>query len=113
MQKWIRIVVGLALVWGALGLVGYQLGWKLHSGHGQQSLLRSAKTADRSSRSCTAQGTPKADGQLAGVLGLPKLTVTAPVEQGTDDAELNVAVGHADSTPFPAPRAPRCCWPTT
>ncbi|MHB8682685.1 MAG: sortase domain-containing protein, partial [Acidimicrobiales bacterium] len=27
--------------------------------------------------------------------------MTAPVEQGTGDAELNVAVGHADSTPWP------------
>ena len=92
--------MGLALVWGALGVAGYQLGWRLHSSHGQDALLRSAKAADRNSASCS-QGTPASDGQLAGVLTLSKLGVTAPVEQGTDDAELNVAVGHADSTPFP------------
>ena len=87
-------------MWGALGVVGYRLGWSLHSGHGQQALLRSAKAADRSTGPCT-QGTPATDGQLAGVLTLPKLNVTAPVESGTDDAELNVAVGHFDSTPWP------------
>src|SRR5579875_1863841 len=74
----------------------------MHSSHGQQALLRSAQTsADRSGTACSKQGTPSTDGQLAGVLSLPKLSVSAPVEQGTDDAELNVAVGHADSTPFP------------
>jgi len=105
--RWVRIVVGLVLLWGALGVVGYRLGWSLHSGHGQQALLRSAKAADRSSTgtgsasTCTTPGTPTSDGQLAGVLTMPTLHVTAPVEQGTDDAELNVAVGHADSTPWP------------
>ncbi|HLX88126.1 MAG TPA: class D sortase [Acidimicrobiales bacterium] len=104
MGKWARVIVGLALVWGALGVVGYRLGWQLHSGHGQQALLRSARAADRSTSSssnCTTPGTPTSDGQLAGVLNMPTLNVTAPVEQGTDDPELNVAVGHADSTPWP------------
>jgi sortase A len=32
---------------------------------------------------------------------MPKLNVTAPVEAGTDDAELNVAIGHFDSSPWP------------
>lgn len=103
MIKWARVGIGLALVWGALGVVGYRLGWQVHSGHGQQELLHSARTAERSSRSgaCTTPGTPTRDGQLAGVLSMPALSVTAPVEAGTDDAELNVAVGHADSTPWP------------
>lgn len=102
MVGWVRVTVGLVLVWGALGVAGYRLGWQLHSSHGQDTLLRSARAADRNTgSSCTQQGTPASDGQLAGVLTLPKLGVTAPVEQGTDDAELNVAVGHADSTPFP------------
>ena len=101
MVGWVRVTVGLVLVWGALAVAGYRLGWQLHSSHGQDALLRSAKAADRNSASCANQGTPASDGQLAGVLALPKLGVTAPVEQGTDDQELNVAVGHADSTPFP------------
>jgi sortase A len=101
MIGWARVAVGLTLLWGALGVLGYRLGWELHSSHGQDALLRSARTSlDHRSSTCT-QSTPASDGQLAGVLALPKLNVTAPVEQGTDDAELNVAVGHADSTPFP------------
>ena len=100
MVSWARIGIGLALVWGSLGVLGYRLGWQLHSNRGQQALLRSERSAQNSSVNCS-QGTPASDGQLAGVLDLPSLGVTAPVEQGTDDAELNVAVGHADSTPFP------------
>ena len=99
--SWIRVGVGLVLVWGALGVLGYRLGWQIHSTHGQDTLLRSAKNSlDHGKGSC-APTTPNRDGQLAGVLSMPKLAVTAPVEQGTDDAELNVAIGHADSTPFP------------
>ena len=99
--SWIRVGVGLALVWGALGVLGYQLGWRIHSTHGQDTLLRSAKNSlDHRKGSCNPS-IPNHDGQLTGVLSMPKLSVTAPVEQGTDDAELNVAIGHADSTPFP------------
>lgn len=99
--SWIRVGVGLVLVWGALGVLGYRLGWQIHSSHGQDTLLRQAKNSlDHSKGSCNPP-TPNRDGQLAGVLDMPKLSVTAPVEQGTDDAELNVAIGHADSTPFP------------
>ena len=95
------MIVGIVLVWGALGVLGYRLGWQLHSSRGQDALLRSANhSLGRSGGSCS-QSTPSSDGQLAGVLAMPKLGVTAPVEQGTDDPELNVAVGHADSTPFP------------
>jgi sortase A len=98
--SWTRVVVGVVLVWGALGILGYRLGWQIHSSRGQDALLRSSGSLGRSGGSCS-QSTPTADGQLAGVLSMPKLGVTAPVEQGTDDAELNVAVGHADSTPLP------------
>ena len=99
--NWIRVGVGLVLVWGALGVLGYRLGWQIHSSNGQDTLLRSARNSlDHGKGSCTPP-IPNRDGQLAGILAMPKLSVTAPVEQGTDDAELNVAIGHADSTPFP------------
>jgi sortase A len=67
-------------------------------------LLKSARASlVHKGASCSqgVQSTPTGDGQLAGVLDMPKLGVTAPVEQGTGDDVLNVAVGHADSTPFP------------
>jgi sortase A len=101
MFSWARVLIGLVLLWGALGVLGYRLGWEIHSSRGQDALLRSAKhSLDRARGSCT-QSAPAGDGQLAGVLSMPKLGVSAPVEQGTGDAELNVAVGHADSTPLP------------
>ncbi len=102
MFSWTRVLVGLVLVWGALGVLGYRLGWQIHSSRGQDALLRSANhSLDRSRGKPCTQSAPASDGQLAGVLAMPKLNVTAPVEQGIDDAELNVAVGHADSTPLP------------
>ena len=93
------MTIGLVLIWGALGVLGYRLGWQIHSNRGQDALLRSAGRSGGSA--CKPQGTPTADGQLGGVLSMSKLNVTAPVEAGTDDAELNVAIGHADSTPWP------------
>ena len=94
-----RVVVGLALVWGALGVLGYRLGWQAHANHGQSALLGSVK-ASQVSGSCSI-GEPTVDGQLAGVLRIPSLGVTAPVESGTTDAVLSVAVGHAEGTPWP------------
>jgi LPXTG-site transpeptidase (sortase) family protein len=40
-------------------------------------------------------------GQLAGVLDIPALGLQAPVEEGTDDAELAVAAGHAPASVWP------------
>ena len=103
--RWLRVVVGVALVWGALGILGYRLGWEQHARNGQQALLKSARhllTPKNGSTTCGADPTtPTADGQLTGVLEIPALNVTAPVEEGTGDEVLNVAVGHADSTPLP------------
>jgi LPXTG-site transpeptidase (sortase) family protein len=40
-------------------------------------------------------------GQLSGILSIPSLHLRAPVEEGTDDAELNVAVGHDPDSVWP------------
>jgi sortase A len=102
---WVRVAVGVALVWGALGVLGYRLGWQTHSHSGQSTLLNSARAslAHQGGARCApgVASIPTADGQLAGILSMPKLQVSAPVEQGTGDDVLNVAVGHADSTPLP------------
>ncbi len=99
----VRIVVGILLVWGALGVLGYRLGWTSHAHKGQSTLVNSAQSSLNKGASCKsgAARVPTTDGQLAGVLDMPKLGVTAPIEQGTTDTVLNVAVGHADSTPLP------------
>jgi len=94
----VRVVIGLVLVWGALGVVGYRLGWTVHQRHGADALLRKAASVP-----CRDTGldTQARDGELTGVLTLPTLDVRAPVVQGTSDAVLDVAVGHAPSTPLP------------
>ena len=43
------------------------------------------------------------EGQLSGILSIPAINLQAPVEEGTDDAELNVAVGHAPASVWPGP----------
>jgi sortase A len=102
MMRRARVVLGLVLVWGALGVLGYRLGWELHLRRGQATLLHEARTLDQASGSCTSgMVTPVLDGQLAGVLGIPALGVQAPVESGTTDAVLSVAVGHFDGSPWP------------
>ncbi|MCK4177917.1 class D sortase [Aciditerrimonas ferrireducens] len=106
MTRRARVVLGLVLVWGALGVLGYRLGWELHLRRGQATLLQQARTVDRASEepggSCSGtQVTPVLDGQLAGVLDIPSLGVQAPVESGTSDAVLAVAVGHFDGSPWP------------
>jgi sortase A len=113
MPRWVRISLGLFLLWGALGVLGYRMGWIAHFHHAQDTLLRSARaTLTPGSGSCApgAPGAPGASGasgaavkdrQLTGVLALPALGVDAPVAEGTGDDVLNVAVGHASSTPLP------------
>jgi LPXTG-site transpeptidase (sortase) family protein len=102
MKRGARVVLGLALVWGALGVLGYRLGWEIHARRGQSTLLHSARTVVHETAQCTGQAiTPSANGVLAGVLSIPKLGVTAPVESGTSNGVLAVAVGHFDTTPWP------------
>jgi LPXTG-site transpeptidase (sortase) family protein len=40
-------------------------------------------------------------GQLAGTLTIPSIGLKAPIEEGTDDAELDVAAGHAPASVWP------------
>src|SRR5579872_6517349 len=50
---------------------------------------------------CGASVAPDA---VQGVISIPKLGVQAPVLQGTDDAELNVGVGHDPNAVWPGAR---------
>ena len=100
-----RILLGVTLLWGALGVLGYRLGWQSHAAHARTALLRYAPSPEPvqgSATPCTAQpATPGTDGVLAGVLTIPKLGVKAPVESGTSDQVLNDAVGHFDGFAWP------------
>ncbi|HET6966381.1 MAG TPA: class D sortase [Acidimicrobiales bacterium] len=100
-----RIVLGVALLWGALGVLGYRLGWQQHAAHARAALMRYAPIPNPirgSASTCDSQpATPGSDGVLTGVLTIPKLGVKAPVESGTTDQVLNDAVGHFDGTAWP------------
>jgi sortase A len=99
-----RILLGMALVWGTLGVLGYRLGWQMHAQRAGSALLRyePADPVHGSAVGCSAvPATPESDGVLAGVLTIPRLGVKAPVESGSSDGVLNVAVGHFDGTPWP------------
>ncbi len=99
LRNWVRVGVGVLLVWAALGVVGYRTGWMIHFQHARAALLRSAN--DAAAPGAGSCGASAKDRQLTGVLQLPALGVTAPVAQGTEDDVLGAAVGHASSTPLP------------
>lgn len=99
--------MGVVLLWGALALTGYAIGWQLHQRQAGGALLRTERSVVHQQKVAQQHGstpcvvtTPQA-GQLAGVLRIPALHLTAPVEEGTDDAELSVAVGHDATSVWP------------
>jgi sortase A len=101
LRRAIRTGVGVVLLWGTLGLAGYAYGWTTHRSTAAHQLVTAEHKAigaiERSRRHarpglCIA--TPARTGQLAGVLRIPALHLVAPVEEGTDDPQLAVSVGH-------------------
>ena len=99
---------GLALILLAVAWQVRATLWTTHSDRVGQSLIHKLETArhkaarhptpGRSTVPCTA--TTSATGPQ-GLLVIPAIGLTAPVEQGTDDAELDVAVGHVPSSVWP------------
>ena len=92
-------ILGAALIWSSLGFVGYAAGWTVHKHRANTQLVGQVKTPTGSGATCV-ESTPQM-GQLAGVLDIPTLGLSAPVEQGNDDAELSVAAGHAPVSVWP------------
>ena len=91
--------LGALLIWASLAFVGYATGWTIHKHRANAQLDAQVNTPTGSAAACV-QSTPQL-GQLAGVLDISSLGVTAPVEEGTDDSELNVAAGHAPASVWP------------
>ena len=97
--------LGVALLFGAVFAGSYALAHQEHQHHAQAVLIRSeraamAKVAAQShGASCQVAGV--SPGQLTGILTIPALDLSAPVEEGTDDQELNVAVGHDAQSVWP------------
>ncbi len=99
-RRRLRLGIAGALVALAAGGVIYPLTWQHHQNSvGRQIINRDitqARSADAKSGACTARPGP-------GVLVIPALGLTAPVEQGLSDSVLGVAIGHDPSTSWPSP----------
>lgn len=108
-----RIALGAALTAGALGAFGYIGAWELHAHrtgsaltHEEQAAVGRGRAVERpggqagSDGAACTKSAPR-DGQLAGLLEIPRIHLTAPVEQGSKDAVLAVAVGHFSSSVWP------------
>jgi sortase A len=91
--------LGAVLIWASLAFVGYATGWTIHKHRANSVLVAQVHTPAQPGAACV-EATPQ-QGQLAGVIEVASLSLTAPVEQGTDDAELNVAAGHAPASVWP------------
>jgi LPXTG-site transpeptidase (sortase) family protein len=98
-------LLGVMLLFTAIFGATYALSHQLHQDHAGAILLESQKAnAERVQQqshgaACTVSGAK--EGQLAGILSIPAIHLQAPVEEGTDDQELNVAVGHAPASVWP------------
>ncbi len=98
-------ILGVVLLFTAIFGGTYALAHQLHQDHAGNVLLNSQKAniekvaAANHGQPC-AVSNPK-EGQLSGILSIPAINLQAPVEEGTDDAELNVAVGHAPASVWP------------
>ena len=98
-------LVGVVLLFGAIFAGSYAFAHQEHQHHAQAVLLASERAAmakiARQSHGASCQVAGVQPGQLSGILTIPALDLHAPVEEGTDDAELNVAVGHDPQSVWP------------
>jgi sortase A len=105
LRKWSLTALGVLLIWSAVGFTAYAVAWQVHSHHAATVLLKSEHVAmkkiatKRHGAACLVGG--QQPGQLSGILRIPALNLTAPVEEGTDDQELSVAVGHDPESVWP------------
>ena len=106
----IRIGFGIGLILLSGAGIGYPLWWSLRSSNGATSLLAKYKTE----RNVSIGSSPENSGSKTtaptcvpttgpGVLSIPAISLVAPVQQGIDDAVLNVSVGHNPATAWPGP----------
>jgi sortase A len=104
-RRWSITLLGVLLVWAAIGFTAYAVSWQHHSDDAKAALIKAqdaamAKIAAQThGAACLVSG--QQTGQLSGLLKIPALNLTAPVEEGTGDQELNVAVGHDPQSVWP------------
>ncbi|HVB92399.1 MAG TPA: class D sortase [Acidimicrobiales bacterium] len=104
-KGWGITLVGVVLLFVAIFGASYAIAWQLHADKAATSLLASEHAAMAAiaarSHGVACQVNGQQPGQLSGILSIPSLNLQAPVEEGTDDAELNVAVGHDPQSVWP------------
>jgi LPXTG-site transpeptidase (sortase) family protein len=98
-------LLGVALLFTALFAGTYAVAHQLHQDHAGKVLVSSEKAQidkiKKQGHGASCQVSSVKAGQLSGILSIPAINLDAPVEEGTDDAELNVAVGHAPQSVWP------------
>jgi sortase A len=98
-------LVGVVLLFGAVFAASYALAHQEHQYHAAAVLIESERAAmariAQQSHGASCQVAGVRPGQLSGILSIPSLHMTAPVEEGSDDQELNVAVGHDPQSVWP------------
>lgn len=98
-------LLGVLLLFTAVFGATYALSHQLHQDHAGNVLLASQKAnaakvqQQNHGAACTVSDVK--EGQLGGILSIPAIHLQAPVEEGTEDQELNVAVGHAPASVWP------------
>jgi len=98
-------LAGVVLLFAAVFAASYAVAHQEHQHHAAAVLIQSERAAmakiakETHGASCQVAGVQP--GQLSGILSIPALDMTAPVEEGTDDQELNVAVGHDPQSVWP------------
>jgi LPXTG-site transpeptidase (sortase) family protein len=105
------IGVGLLLVAAAVTWQVRATEWTTHSNRVGQTLIQKIEKAQRlaAAKAAAAKTTgttvpcvsSTAAGGPTGLLVIPAIGLTAPVEEGTDDAQLSVAVGHVPTSVWP------------
>ncbi len=99
---WIFTILGACMVMTAAFAGAYAISHQLHQDYAGRVLLQSAgKSIAAHQHKGPCQLGDLQQGQLSGILSIPALNLKAPVEEGTDDAELNVAVGHDPYSVWP------------
>jgi LPXTG-site transpeptidase (sortase) family protein len=94
--------LGALLLWGAIYYGSFAISHQLHGDNAAVVLKAAAvKTIESRPHGAACQLVGVKSGQLSGILSIPAIKLQAPVEQGIDDAELNVAVGHNPDSVWP------------
>jgi LPXTG-site transpeptidase (sortase) family protein len=97
------LLVAVAVTWQVRATL-----WTTHSNRVGESLIKKLENARHKAAHAAATGatTPTCTattsaGGPQGLLVIPSIGLTAPVEEGTGDDQLNVAVGHVSTSVWP------------